>query len=36
MRTSDVKVMSLRRDAECICGLFVPKGTTAGSCAEPL
>jgi hypothetical protein len=46
MGTSDVKVMSLRRDAECICGFFVPKGTTAGwhrverivlcmSCLEP-
>jgi len=46
MGTSDVKVMSLRRDGECICGVFVPKGTTAGwhrverivlcmSCLEP-
>lgn len=27
---SDVKIMSLRRDGECLCGAFVPRGTTAG------
>lgn len=30
MGTSDVKVMSLRRDAECVCGVFIPRGTRAG------
>ena len=30
MGTSGVKVMSLRRDGECGCGAFVPRGTTAG------
>lgn len=30
MGTSDVKVMSLRRDGECVCGALVPRGTTAG------
>lgn len=28
--TSEVKVMSLRRDGECLCGAFVPRGSTAG------
>jgi hypothetical protein len=30
MGTSDVKVMSLRRDGECGCGALVPQGTRAG------
>lgn len=30
MGTSDVKVMSLRRDGECVCGAFVPRGSRAG------
>ena len=30
MGTRDVKVMSLRRDGECVCGAFVPRGSTAG------
>jgi hypothetical protein len=30
MGTSDVKVMSLQRDGECVCGAFVPRGTKAG------
>jgi hypothetical protein len=46
MGTSEIKVMSLRRDGECLCGAFVPRGSTAGwhrtqrivlcmSCLEP-
>jgi hypothetical protein len=30
MGTSDVKIMSLRRDGECLCGAFVPRGSRAG------
>ncbi|MEV7396691.1 nuclease-related domain-containing protein [Aeromicrobium sp. NPDC092404] len=30
MGTSDVKIMQLRRDGECVCGALVPRGTTAG------
>ncbi len=30
MTVDDVKMMALRRDGECVCGTFVPKGTQAG------
>lgn len=30
MGTSDVKIMSLRRDGECACGALVPRGARAG------
>jgi len=30
MQNDNVKVMALRRDGECVCGAFVPRGSQAG------